>query len=156
MMEWTGRSGYFALGNSNSIATINVSKAFTGLADYDYTLCGLFTALITFSGPLVLWFSTISALNSLVCSRQQRVPRRERAWLSGTLLTAASIHTSMRIVCLASSCAVAVTFRNHLFVWSVFSPKLLYELVFSITMLSAHAISLLAAAAADLATASRT
>ena len=29
------------------------------------------------------------------------------------------------------SCVVAVLFRNHLFVWSVFSPKLLYELVFS-------------------------
>ena len=153
MMEWTGRSGYFALGNSNSIATINVSKAFTGLADYDYTLCGIFTALITFSGPLVLWYSTISALNSLVRRREQSQNRqqREHVWLSGTLLTAASIHTSMRIVCLASSCAVAVIFRNHLFVWSVFSPKLLYELVFSVTMLAAHAVSLLAAAAADLA-----
>ena len=27
MMEWIGRCGYFALGNSNSIATINVSRA---------------------------------------------------------------------------------------------------------------------------------
>ena len=52
--------------------------------------------------------------------------------------------------CLASSCAVAVILRNH-FLWSVFSPKLLYELVFSVTMLAAHAVSLLAAAAADLA-----
>ena len=150
MMEWTGRSGYFALGNSNSIATINVSKAFTGLSDYDYTLCGLFTALITFSGPLLLWFSTISALYSLVRRRCHGGLQRERIWLSGTLLTAASIHPSMRIVCLAAACVVAVIFRNHLFVWSVFSPKLLYELVFSVTMLAAHAVALLAAAGADL------
>jgi ethanolaminephosphotransferase len=154
MMEWTGRSGYFALGNSNSIATINVSKAFTGLSDYDYTLCGLFTALITFSGPLLLWYSTISALYSLVRRRSHGGQQHERVWLSGTLLTAASIHTSMRIVCLTGACVVAVIFRNHLFVWSVFSPKLLYELVFSVTMLAAHAVALLAAAGADLVEAS--
>jgi len=57
----------------------------------------------------------------------------------------------MRIWCLGAACAVAVLFRNHLFVWSVSSPKLLYELLFSVTMLTVHAASVLVAVCADMA-----
>ena len=29
MLDWMGRSGYFFLGNSNSLASIDISKAYT-------------------------------------------------------------------------------------------------------------------------------
>ena len=102
MLEWMGRCGYFALGNSNSIATIDVSKAFTGLSEYNQTvssqgpspppheslqICGIFTAMITFTGPLLMWFATLAILAQLFGSRRR---------MSCAVLLAASLHSSMR------------------------------------------------------------
>ena len=53
MLDWMGRSGYFNLGNSNSLASIDISKAYTGLTDYYPPVVGTFTLLITFTAPLL-------------------------------------------------------------------------------------------------------
>jgi len=115
LLEWVGRCGFFALGNSNSLATVDISKVYTGLTEYDATLCALFTALITFSAPLVLFLAALTA-----------VDWHAREGVPGTFKTIA-VHTAMRVACLAVLCAVAALMRSHLFVWSVFAPKLLYE-----------------------------
>ena len=52
---------------SNSLATVDVSKVFTGLTAYDANVCALFTALITFTAPLVMFFAVLTALGIPPC-----------------------------------------------------------------------------------------
>ncbi len=52
-------------------------------------------------------------------------------------------------MCLGFFCVVAMAMREHLFVWSVFAPKLLSECVYSVTLLSVHLAALLLACASD-------
>jgi threonine/homoserine/homoserine lactone efflux protein len=64
--------------------------------------CGIFTAFITFTGPLLLWMSTLCVMLSLMrASSGNRRGLRDSPWLSGAVLTSACVHTCLRIVCLA-------------------------------------------------------
>ena len=52
---WLGQAAFFAQGNSNSLATIDISAGYVGLDDYAPTIVGMLTFLSTYCGPL-LWY----------------------------------------------------------------------------------------------------
>ncbi|XP_048219862.1 GPI ethanolamine phosphate transferase 2 isoform X5 [Perognathus longimembris pacificus] len=101
-------------GNSNNIATIDVSAGFVGLDTYMEVPATFLTVFGTYVGP-VLWASHLAHFLSSETS-------------SGSALRCACF-------CYALICSVPVatyiilvtSLRYHLFIWSVFSPKLLYE-----------------------------
>jgi len=92
---------FFAIGGSNSIASIDLSNAYNGVSGYNIPLVALLTYLGNW-GPS-LYFS------SIVFSTNQKILR---VWFYSVALL------SVAVACLV--------LRHHLFIWTVFSPKLLY------------------------------
>ncbi|XP_042528702.1 GPI ethanolamine phosphate transferase 2 isoform X1 [Dipodomys spectabilis] len=114
MHYWFGQAFFYFQGNSNNIATIDVSAGFVGLDTYMEVPATFLTVFGTYVGP-VLWASHLAHFLSSATS-------------SGSALRCACF-------CYALICSVPVatyiilvtSLRYHLFIWSVFSPKLLYE-----------------------------
>ncbi|KKZ64982.1 hypothetical protein EMCG_09108 [[Emmonsia] crescens] len=112
---------FFAMGGSNSIASIDLSNAYNGISDYNVVLVGALTFIGNWAGPIWWVFST----NSLFISDgRTSVGSRRRNHLA--LLTF-FVTTSLLAVMVA--CTVL---RTHLFIWTVFSPKFLYSMAWSL------------------------
>lgn len=93
-------SSFFATGGSNSLASVDLSNAYNGITSYNIPLVAVLTFLSNWAGPLY-WTTTC--------------PPSSRASLSW-FYTLATFSISL-------ACFIL---REHLFVWTVFSPKLLY------------------------------
>ncbi|KAL1227721.1 GPI ethanolamine phosphate transferase [Trichinella pseudospiralis] len=102
------RYSFFALGNSNSLSTLNMSAAFTGVNGYSLIVNGILLTLHTFLGPITVWSLYYRAQNT-----QQRMH---------TLPLIVWLH----VVPLLFYMIVITWLRHHLFIWSVFAPKLFY------------------------------
>ena len=100
------RASYFYFGNSNSLATIDVGAGYVGLVSYNPAIITFLLAIHTYSGPalVILFMSRFLEVNSLVRS-----------------------HYFFLLAELVIFCLLSTALRYHLFVWTVFSPKLLYE-----------------------------
>ncbi|KAM0788708.1 hypothetical protein ACM66B_002803 [Microbotryomycetes sp. NB124-2] len=103
----------FAFGSSNSLATIDLSQAYNGVSSYDVRHVAVLTFFSNFAGP-VFW--------SLA---------RSQTTFNGPSRTLKSFSTStlfytLQLTVLSIS---SFHFRRHLFVWTVFSPALLYKTV---------------------------
>ncbi|XP_039076298.1 GPI ethanolamine phosphate transferase 2 isoform X7 [Hyaena hyaena] len=114
MHYWFGQAFFYFQGNSNNIATVDISAGFVGLDTYVEVPAMFLTAFATFAGP-VLWAShLVSFLNSETSS--------------GSALSHACFCYALICSFPVSAYIILVTsLRYHLFIWSVFSPKLLYE-----------------------------
>lgn len=120
---------FFSVGNTNLLATIDLSNAYNGVADYDILSVGFLTFVSNFAVPL---YWSIAGLQFLFengsseshlrmhLSKSARV-LRQRAILNRGLLMLFFYCLSM--INLVGSC---INLRYHLFIWSVFCPKLLY------------------------------
>lgn len=98
-------AAFFYTGNSNSLSTLSLSTGYVGLSDYSPPIVGLQLLLYTFAGPIVF-----------LCGRS----RTSQSWLH--------LHFSYRISALSTSLICLLIFQNHLFVWSVYSPKVIYDM----------------------------
>ncbi|XP_050800294.1 GPI ethanolamine phosphate transferase 2 isoform X1 [Gopherus flavomarginatus] len=115
MHYWFGQAFFYFQGNSNSIASVDITAGFVGLNNYVEIPAIFLTGFATYAGPL-LW-----AIH-LLCYLSSGISRNSAAMAHGCF-------------CYALICSVPVTvyiilvtgLRYHLFIWSVFSPKLLYE-----------------------------
>ncbi|XP_070648100.1 GPI ethanolamine phosphate transferase 2 isoform X5 [Bos indicus] len=114
MHYWFGQAFFYFQGNSNSIATVDISAGFVGLDAYMEIPAMFLTAFATYSGP-VLW---ASHLVNFLTSEASSGSALSHACFCYALIC--SIPVSVYIILVTS-------LRYHLFIWSVFSPKLLYE-----------------------------
>lgn len=144
---------FYALGNSNGIASVDISHSYIGLSEFQYYLTGFLTFYNTFFAPI--YAMTLANLVSYEDGRKlwlsrafvqlygQRVGdgRGPREKLELDLDRAVSImhdktdwnqqrrhfhwflvfHLFYELLVMIS----CFSFRNHLFVWSVFSPKII-------------------------------
>jgi ethanolamine phosphate transferase 2 subunit G len=94
---------FFSLGNSNSLSSIDLSNAYNGITTYSIPLVGLLTFISNWSGPL--WW--------IVSAQTQ-------------FLGPAALFHGTAMLFLMIACVVL---RNHLFIWTVFSPKFLFQTV---------------------------
>uniref|UniRef100_A0AAQ5Z9R7 GPI ethanolamine phosphate transferase 2 C-terminal domain-containing protein n=1 Tax=Amphiprion ocellaris TaxID=80972 RepID=A0AAQ5Z9R7_AMPOC len=115
MHYWFGQAFFYFQGNSNNIATVDISVGFVGLESYVEAPAIFLTALSTYAGPL-LWVC------HLVCYLSSERDRSPVAVGHGCYCLAL-----MRSVPAAAYIVLVTVLRYHLFIWSVFSPKLLYE-----------------------------
>ncbi|KAK4123891.1 alkaline phosphatase-like protein [Parathielavia appendiculata] len=122
-------AAFFALGGSNSIASVDLSSAYNGVASYDMGAVGVLTFVGNWAGSI--WWSWAGVL-LLLSNREKGLMRRpaaerEELWKSHvaalTVFVAASVATVM---------AACTALRTHLFVWTVFSPKYLYCVAWSL------------------------
>uniref|UniRef100_A0A8C6DBC3 Phosphatidylinositol glycan anchor biosynthesis class G (EMM blood group) n=1 Tax=Moschus moschiferus TaxID=68415 RepID=A0A8C6DBC3_MOSMO len=114
MHYWFGQAFFYFQGNSNSIATVDISAGFVGLDAYMEIPAIFLTAFATYSGPL-LWASHL--VNFLTSEASSGAALRHACFCYALICSAPA---SVYIVLVTS-------LRYHLFIWSVFSPKLLYE-----------------------------
>uniref|UniRef100_A0A8C5AVZ3 GPI ethanolamine phosphate transferase 2 C-terminal domain-containing protein n=1 Tax=Gadus morhua TaxID=8049 RepID=A0A8C5AVZ3_GADMO len=115
MHYWFGQAFFYFQGNSNNIGTVDVSVGFVGLESYVEGPAIFLTALGTYAGPL-LWAC------HLVCYLNSESLRTPVALGHGCYVLAL-----LRSVPVAAYVVLVTALRYHLFIWSVFSPKLLYE-----------------------------
>ncbi|XP_072475823.1 GPI ethanolamine phosphate transferase 2 isoform X2 [Notamacropus eugenii] len=114
MHYWFGQAFFYFQGNSNNIATVDISAGFVGLDHYIEVPAMFLTAFATYIGP-ILW---AIHLLSFLSSENNRSSAMSHACFCYAVIC--SIPVSAYIILVTS-------LRYHLFIWSVFSPKLLYE-----------------------------
>lgn len=113
------QASFFFLGNSNSISGIDLSQAYNGVLSYNPALVGALLFISAFIGPI---FWQVSLANWI-----RKHPEQGRAkQFAGMYMTLCSC---MYATALCVSC---YTLRHHLFVFSVFSPKLLFTLAWTL------------------------
>lgn len=117
---------FFAFGGSNAISSVDLSSAYNGIGSYSVILVGILTFTGNWAGPL-WWVSGTSLLRSswTWTEKQSHV----------SLLT---FHVSMVLLSVMAACTAL---RTHLFIWTVFSPKFLYTMAW--TMLNHMVINVL-------------
>lgn len=149
---------YFCAGGSNSISSIDLSNAYNGVADYNIAAVGVLLFASNWTAPI--WWC--SAANLLLTSKPPPPPTEKvvntgsRKWIDGersklhndTLKTLAgssksptldstwpvyvSLMTAFISASLLAVMAACTALRTHLFIWTVFSPKYLYAMAWSI------------------------
>lgn len=114
-------SSFFAFGGSNAISSIDLSNAYNGVDEYSITVVGILTFCGNWAGPI--W--CMSATNLLLLEqRSQGHPQPLFRHLS--VLTALNITNNLAVM------LACTLLRTHLFIWTVFSPKYLYSLAWSV------------------------
>jgi ethanolaminephosphotransferase len=111
---WLGCSGFFHLGNTNSFATLSLANAYAGFTPTARAGPAVVVLCNTYAAPVCMCFAGVLGARRLGVGAGQ--PAR-RVWL--TLLAASSGNV-------AAAAAALLLHREHLFVWSVFAPKLAY------------------------------
>ncbi|CAF3340115.1 unnamed protein product [Rotaria socialis] len=94
------QSAFYHLGNSNSFVTIDISSGFVGIPIYIPIIHGIFIYLSTY-GLSIIWLLKLSKNEQIIYLIQMTL-----------------------INCIFSLCIFIQ--RYHLFIWTVFAPKLVY------------------------------
>jgi ethanolamine phosphate transferase 2 subunit G len=125
---------FFALGNSNSLSSIDLSNAYNGVTAYSIPFVGALMFISNWAGPIWWSAATLSFLipaKSKVLATSQ-APRKTKetegptsAGMLWWFLETSLLH-GIVIVFLVGSCIILWT---HLFIWTVFSPKFLFQAV---------------------------
>jgi ethanolaminephosphotransferase len=151
------QTSFFALGNSNSISSIDLSNSYNGVSGYNVLAVGLLVFLSNWAGPV--YWSLAGVLLLGAHGKQQRfintselhkadwiaqehsflndMARKEeksrddrkdkRAWVGH-----ASLLTFWTGVMLTSVMVACTALRQHLFIWTVFSPKFLFAMAWGL------------------------
>ncbi|KER28801.1 hypothetical protein T265_04411 [Opisthorchis viverrini] len=129
LLYWIqGWTSFFQQGNSLSLATVDVSAAYVGLRTHQPTIAGVLLTLYTYAGPL-FWQMAYLTRFSLPGDLERHVTTSLACFRLGFVL--------LPITFCATVCYVL---QSHLFIWTVFTPKLLYLAVFHIAFFPLLAI----------------
>ncbi|CAN8287760.1 unnamed protein product [Cochlearia groenlandica] len=126
-----GMAGHFALGNSNTLATIDVAGAFIGISSHSTILSGILMFMITYASPMLFLLSLVMYIGAkLRNDSHSTVTAHQDKDLGETLKLKLGLPCLVPLcinsILLTAYTVVLLLMRNHLFVWSVFSPKYLY------------------------------
>ena len=113
-------TSFFNAGNSNNISTLNVSAGYTGLDFYHPFIVGLLMSCYTYSLP-VYWHMMLFTRLHEAKSLFNYIPRF--LFFKSLII----LLLTMRFVSLSFYELIAIIFKNHLFIWTVITPKFLYE-----------------------------
>ncbi|KAH3675516.1 hypothetical protein WICMUC_002605 [Wickerhamomyces mucosus] len=117
---------FFSFGQTNSLNTIDLSNAYNGIESYDMITVGLLTFVSNFGGSLYWLFGSLSIIfenkDNLKIIKYHVIKSR---FISNILFY------SIVTLFTTGSC---FTQRYHLFIWTVFSPKLLYSISWNFFM----------------------
>eukprot|EP01018_Ginkgo_biloba_P024549 Gb_02601 [translate_table: standard] len=128
-MHWLGMSGHFGLGNSNTLATVDVAGAYTGLSSHSTVLSGILAFIITYASPLLFLLALLLCSSFKECSNFMHAIKDEENsgyFFLQIIALPCVLPLALNSVVLVGFTGILLTMKNHLFVWSVFSPKYLY------------------------------
>jgi ethanolamine phosphate transferase 2 subunit G len=112
---------FFALGGSNAISSVDLSNAYNGVSGYNIIAVGVLTFISNWAGP-IFWTSATNLMLLQKYRRGEIAAFRHHV----TLLT---LFTTTAVAFVMAACTVL---RTHLFIWTVFSPKYLYCMAWSL------------------------
>ena len=112
---------FFAFGGSNALSSVDLSSAYNGVSDYNVLAVGILTFVSNWAGPVFWTSATNLMLLRLHRQGQKNLLRQHLAML--TVFVTASLFFVM---------AACTLLRTHLFIWTVFSPKYLYSMAWSL------------------------
>lgn len=104
---WLGRTLFFCQGHSNSLASIDVASGYIGIQEYVPVLVIMQVLCHTYVFPV---------LTSLLVLKNNS--HQETIW---------TISILCRLLVLTTTCIITLIHQHHLFIWTVFAPKLLIE-----------------------------
>lgn len=107
---------FFAFGESNSLSSIDLSNSYNGVRSYAIPIVAFLTFFSNFLGPIWWHFATLIYMLSL--------KKCMHYFCDYFVLT--SLFHGLAITALSIWCVIL---REHLFIWTVFSPKLLFQCV---------------------------
>lgn len=114
-------ASFFAFGGSNAISSIDLSSAYNGIDGFRLVPVAVLTFVGNWAGSL---FWTSASVLLLLEKHAQGRPEVLRRHLSlQTVFTTTSVAFVM---------AACTALRTHLFIWTVFSPKYLYCMAWSL------------------------
>lgn len=122
---------FFSIGNTNLLATVDLSNAYNGIETYDVLFVGILTFVSNFAvviywslASLQLIFETsLVSFSTSESSDLGQLPKLKGINLLFVKILASLIFYAIGAVNLVASC---INLRFHLFIWTVFSPRLLY------------------------------
>lgn len=112
---------FFAFGGSNAISSVDLSSAYNGISGFNVVAVGVLTFVSNWAGPL-FW----SSAANLLLLRKYHEGRRD------AFVQYVSLQTLFVAVSVAFVMAACTALRTHLFIWTVFSPKYLYCMAWSL------------------------
>ncbi|KAK9483470.1 alkaline-phosphatase-like protein [Lipomyces starkeyi] len=115
------RVSFFAAGNSNSLATVDLSNAYNGVAGYSVIPVGILAFVSNFAGPIFFTLSGILQLS--IWKNSSKSTRSVEHIFTVDFLSLIHAFHAVSLLAVMGACMVL---RSHLFIWTVFSPKLLY------------------------------
>ncbi|KAI1754343.1 alkaline-phosphatase-like protein [Xylaria castorea] len=125
-------ASFFAMGGSNAFTGIDLSSAYNGVSDFNVFAVGALTFVSNWAGPV--WW--MSASNLLLLSSGAKATSDHRGATGETsrdiFIQHASLLTLYVAVSLGFVMAACTVLRTHLFIWTVFSPKYLYSMAWSL------------------------
>ncbi|AOW04673.1 GPI ethanolamine phosphate transferase 2 [Yarrowia lipolytica] len=131
---------FFSMGNSNSMASIDLSNAYNGVTLYQIEFVGVLTFVSNWIGPLYWSTAGLSFLledhvrNAIFA----KIAEKNNDVKLTTKLVQQALTLRVYVVLAFSSVAISAVMitcfflREHLFIWTVFSPKLLYQFVWTV------------------------
>ncbi|XP_047261009.1 GPI ethanolamine phosphate transferase 2-like [Capsicum annuum] len=126
-LYYMGMAGHFGLGNTNTLATIDVAGAFIGVLNHSTVLSGVLMFIITYASPMLyllsmVMYNSVKDTSGFIISQDGNID----SLLKRTLGFPCLVPLGLNSILLVAYTIVLLLMRNHLFVWSVFSPKFLY------------------------------
>lgn len=151
------QTSFFALGNSNAISSIDLSNSYNGIASYNIAAVALLVFASNWAGP-IYWSSAaplllggfarparniaIAEVDSRDWIQQEREylerlaraedevrKRRDGGEAWGRHAALVTLWSGTGLVAVMAACTLL---RQHLFIWTVFSPKFLYAMAWGI------------------------
>ncbi|KAJ5033462.1 uncharacterized protein L3040_008577 [Drepanopeziza brunnea f. sp. 'multigermtubi'] len=117
-------SSFFAFGGSNAISSVDLSSAYNGVSGYNVVAVGILTFASNWTGP-IFW---VSATTIMLLKYRETVKSEERSVLEQHL-SLMTVFVTSSLVFVMAACTIL---RTHLFIWTVFSPKYLYSMAWSL------------------------
>jgi ethanolaminephosphotransferase len=114
-------ASFYAFGGSNAISSVDLSSAYNGIGSFNVVAVGFLTLVSNWAGA-VYWTSATSLLLLQKYRKGETFAFRQHISLL-TLFTTISVAFVM---------AACTALRTHLFIWTVFSPKYLYCIAWSL------------------------
>ncbi|KAF7413550.1 hypothetical protein HZH68_002039 [Vespula germanica] len=122
---WIGNVFYFYQGNSNSLADIDIAAGYVGLQSYRPIIIGMYLIVNTYSAPVLAY---------LLNMYHRTLSYKSSHDLYYVLLSDNRIYMIWKLVPVTIYTFIITIQKHHLFIWSVFAPKLLYESMYLAVM----------------------
>jgi hypothetical protein len=132
------------MGNSHTIGTADFAGAYTGLTHFNKYTTGFLAFLMVFTGPFTAYLgSYIHMIRIASFVSEQNVKGTPKSATADTKTKKVNVDVieSMFVLLIIYRCSIMIVsivvtwiFQHHLFVWSVFAPKFIYEICQSLVI----------------------